>query len=130
MYNNPTPVSVCLLPIEGKLLGVKRGIEPKKGFIALPGGYINSGETWQEACVRELFEETGFKLIPMEINLFSVESAVESNHILIFGIAPEISKFDLDFAFTNDETEVLTLIEKGDELAFPLHTQIIGEFFS
>ncbi len=128
MYKNPVPVSVCLVPIDGKLLGVKRGIEPRKGFVALPGGYVNSDETWQQACVRELFEETGVKYLPEDIKLISVESALDSNRLLIFGSTPELSKNKIDWNFKNDETSELSLISADDELAFPIHTLVANNF--
>lgn len=58
-YLNPTPVAVCLLPVDGGLLCVRRAIPPAVGQLALPGGYIDLAETWQGAAARELFEETG-----------------------------------------------------------------------
>ena len=129
MFKNPVPVAVCLLPVDGKLLGIRRGIEPRKGFVALPGGYVNSGETWQQACCRELLEETGLNCDPSKITLFSVESAIDSNRILIFGLAPTIEKDLLNTSFKNEETQEISLIAKGEELAFPLHTLVAQNFF-
>lgn len=49
-YRNPLPVAVVLVPVEdGGLLLVRRAIEPRTGKLALPDGYVNFGETWQEA---------------------------------------------------------------------------------
>lgn len=45
----------------GKILLIRRGIEPNKGMMALPGGYIDWNETAEEAVVREVLEETGVK---------------------------------------------------------------------
>ena len=129
VFKNPVPVAVCLLPVDEKLVGIRRGIEPRKGYIALPGGYINSGETWQQACCRELFEETGIVRNPEEITLFSVESAIDSNRILIFGLAPTIEKALINKNFKNEETQEIVFINKGDELAFPLHTTVSQKFF-
>ncbi len=129
MFKNPVPVAVCLLPIEGKLLGVRRGIEPCKGLVALPGGYVDSGETWPQACCRELIEETGINCDPREITLFSVESAIDSNRILIFGLAPAVGLDHLNLKFKNVETQELALIQQWEELAFPLHTLIAQKFF-
>jgi 8-oxo-dGTP diphosphatase len=47
---------------EGKVLLVKRGIEPSKGLWAIPGGTLKLGETLQECAAREILEETGIKI--------------------------------------------------------------------
>lgn len=41
------------------VLLIKRGKAPRKGDWSLPGGRIETGETEQQAALRELFEETG-----------------------------------------------------------------------
>jgi len=40
---------------------VKRGHEPFKGMYALPGGFMNYGESFEHCAVREVEEETGLK---------------------------------------------------------------------
>ena len=47
---------------DGKVLLVKRGIEPSYGLWAIPGGTLKLGETLQECAVRELLEETGITI--------------------------------------------------------------------
>ncbi len=44
---------------DGRVLLVKRGIEPSKSLWAIPGGSVELGETLQEAAEREIMEETG-----------------------------------------------------------------------
>lgn len=46
----------------GKVLLVKRGIEPSKGLWAIPGGTLKLGETLQECAAREIWEETGIRI--------------------------------------------------------------------
>lgn len=42
-----------------KLLLIRRGIEPYKGYWALPGGFLRIDESAEECAYRELQEETG-----------------------------------------------------------------------
>jgi len=49
-----------------ELLMIKRGNEPYKGFLALPGGFVNMNENLEDAAKRELEEETGVKLSYLE----------------------------------------------------------------
>lgn len=44
---------------DGKVLLVKRGRDPGKGFWAIPGGAVELGESLQAAAEREILEETG-----------------------------------------------------------------------
>ena len=127
-YVNPLPVAVVLLPIEGGLLTVRRNIEPKKGMLALPGGFIEVGESWQKAASRELFEETGFEVSPEEIALFDVHSAPDGM-VLIFGIANTQKNYVLSGFESNQESSELMLITGPVELAFPLHNQVVKKYF-
>ena len=56
---------VALTVIEHTLhaLVVRRGIEPFKDHLALPGGFLRGNEQTEEAAARELEEETGIKVI-------------------------------------------------------------------
>jgi 8-oxo-dGTP diphosphatase len=44
-----------------QVLLVKRGTEPSKGLWSLPGGAVEVGESLEEACAREILEETGIQ---------------------------------------------------------------------
>lgn len=58
-YENPLPVVVALAVKDGRFLLIKRAIAPKKGYWGFPSGFVESGETPEEACLRELKEEAG-----------------------------------------------------------------------
>ena len=58
-YENPLPVALAIPVRDRKFLLIKRGIAPRKGAWGFPSGFIESGESPEEACLRELKEETG-----------------------------------------------------------------------
>lgn len=60
-FNCGDAVVVC----HGKVLMIRRKHSPGKGCLALPGGFKNRDETFFEAVVRELYEETAID-IPKE----------------------------------------------------------------
>lgn len=128
IYRNPIPVAVALVPAAGGLLCVRRNIEPGKGRLALPGGYIDFGETWQEACRRELIEETGLVIDAEELRIFEVASAPNGT-LLIFGLARERSLDFLEGIQPSEETMECVLVREPIELAFPLHTRMMAAFF-
>jgi len=47
---------------EGKLLLVKRGVEPAKGKWSIPGGVVELGEMVRDAVIREVREECGLDI--------------------------------------------------------------------
>ena len=56
-YQNPRIVAGCL-PVWGdQVLLCRRAIEPRRGFWTLPAGFMENGETMQQAAQRETLEE-------------------------------------------------------------------------
>jgi ADP-ribose pyrophosphatase YjhB (NUDIX family) len=130
-FVNPIPVAVCLLPVDGGLLCVRRAIPPGQGKLALPGGYIDLNETWQQAAARELFEETGIVIDADEIEHFRTHSSrLGDGILLIFGRARERTWDSLPAFVPTEETSETTVIKGATELAFPLHTQALTEYFA
>jgi ADP-ribose pyrophosphatase YjhB (NUDIX family) len=128
-YINPLPVAVILLPVDGGLLTVRRGIEPRRGWLALPGGFINLGESWQAAAARELYEETGINVAPQEIEQFRVLSAPDGT-LLVFGLAKAKIAAELPSFEPSDEATEQVIIKAPTELAFSLHNQVVQEYFA
>jgi ADP-ribose pyrophosphatase YjhB (NUDIX family) len=61
-YNNPAPTASVLLLRRGRLLLVRRAVAPSRGAWDLPGGFIEAGETAEQAARREMREELGIKV--------------------------------------------------------------------
>jgi len=57
-YGGRTATAIILYP-QNKILLIKRDTLPFKGCWALPGGRLELGETSEQACIREVREETG-----------------------------------------------------------------------
>ncbi len=52
---------------DGRVLLVRRGSEPLKGHWTLPGGVLEVGETLAAGVAREVKEETGLDVDPIEL---------------------------------------------------------------
>lgn len=62
LYNNvAAAVGLVICDGEGRILLEVRGKEPRKGFLAFPGGFVDPDETAEDACLRECVEELGVK---------------------------------------------------------------------
>jgi 8-oxo-dGTP pyrophosphatase MutT (NUDIX family) len=127
-YRNPAPVGLALQPVGDGLLVVRRGIPPAYGKPALPGGYVDVGESWQHAVVRELSEETGVRADERGVTLFDVHSTPDGT-VLIAGLLPPIAPTDLPDSFANPETLGHYVLDGPAEMGFALHTALVGRFF-
>ncbi len=58
----PIPAVAAVMVKDGKLLLIRRAVEPSKGKWSVPGGSIEWGEPLVEALKREVREETGLEI--------------------------------------------------------------------
>jgi ADP-ribose pyrophosphatase YjhB (NUDIX family) len=63
----PTPTCCACIVHGGRLLLIQRGKEPNQGFWSFPGGRIELEDTIFETAVREVREETGVEIEPLEL---------------------------------------------------------------
>ena len=59
VFLDPKVAAVVLALVDGKLVLVRRGIEPQIGRWAFPSGFVDRGEAVEDAAIREFKEETG-----------------------------------------------------------------------
>ena len=62
VFVDPKVAVVVVASDGGKILMVKRAIDPMMGRWSLPAGYVDRGEVVEEAAIREVLEETGVEI--------------------------------------------------------------------
>lgn len=123
IWSNPLPVAVVLVKMDGGVLIIRRGIEPAKGHWALPGGFLETGESWQEGAAREVREETGLVLPHDEIQLIDALSVAQNRQIILFCTTRNTHSRN-DFRFEPcEETLDLRVMTSPEPLAFSAHTE-------
>jgi NAD+ diphosphatase len=58
-FHNPAAAVVGLIERNSDILFIQRAQEPGRGLLGLPGGFVDYGETLEQALGREIQEETG-----------------------------------------------------------------------
>jgi ADP-ribose pyrophosphatase YjhB (NUDIX family) len=116
-YLNPKVV-VCSVPeYQGQILICKRGIEPRLGYWAIPGGFMENGETLEAGAAREAREEA---LVDVEIgSLLLLANIVSAHQVHVFFRSRMRTP---DFGTTHESLEVKLIDLKDipwDDLAFP-----------
>lgn len=106
--NSAAAVAALIFNEEGKLLLTRRAVEPDIGKLDLPGGFIDPGETAEDALRRELREELGLEVKSLRY-LIS-----KPNEYLFSGI----SVFTTDFAFLAVPAETGKIIAADDISGF------------
>lgn len=125
-YLNPLPCSAAFVAnSHDEILLVQRGVEPGRGKWGLPSGFIEIEETPEEACLRELQEETGLSgRIKALIGVFSQLSLVYKRVIIIgFSVEAEGKLSPGSDSIAADYFSTCRL----PEIAFTTHKQIIKE---
>ncbi len=87
--NASAAVAALIVNDKGELLLTRRAIEPQKGMLDLPGGFVDVMETAEEALCREIKEELNLKVI--ELTYF-----MSYPNEYVFG---GLSVFTLDLAY-------------------------------
>ncbi|HAJ32977.1 MAG TPA: NUDIX hydrolase [Candidatus Atribacteria bacterium] len=126
-YENPTPVvAVIVRDDSGKILLIKRKIEPCKGEWALPSGFMETEETPTQAALRELAEETGLKgKYKKLIGVYSNKSEIHGYLVTIIYEA-EIVGGELCAGDDAEEAEFFA-VNQLPHLAFQSHREALGE---
>jgi len=67
IYDYPRSCAGMIVVRDGKVLVLRRGHAPRRGCLDTPGGFMDAGESIEAAARRELREETGLTVGPVEL---------------------------------------------------------------
>jgi ADP-ribose pyrophosphatase YjhB (NUDIX family) len=81
-YQNPRLVVGCVPDYEGSILLCRRAIEPRRGFWTVPAGFMENGETLQDAAARESYEEALAEVVIG--SLLSVVHVLHAEQVHVF----------------------------------------------
>lgn len=84
-FIDPKVGSAVIVEREGRVLLIKRAMDPGRGSWCLPGGFMEIGETPQETAIRECKEESGFEVeIEQLVDVFYYEDYRGSGVLIMF----------------------------------------------
>ncbi len=114
-----------IIPSERGVVLIRRGTEPFEGQWALPGGFVEVGETVEEAAYREAAEETGLAVeVARLVGVYSdPERDPRGHNVSVAFLARVLSGY---LVAATDASEVAVLDPSSVELAFD-HRKIIED---
>ncbi len=117
-----------IIPSERGVVLIRRGNDPFEGRWALPGGFVEVGETLEEAAYREAAEETGLAVeVARLVGVYSdPERDPRGHNVSVVFLARVLSG---DLVAATDASEVAVLDPSSVELAFD-HRKIIEDALS
>ena len=117
-----------VIPSERGVVLIRRSTEPFAGQWALPGGFVEVGETVEEAAAREAAEETGLAVeVARLIGVYSEPERDPRGHNVSVAFVVRVLSGEL--AAATDASEVSVLNPSSVELAFD-HRRIIDDALS
>ncbi|MDD1756099.1 MAG: NUDIX hydrolase [Methanomassiliicoccales archaeon] len=128
-YRNPLLTVDGIIITDEGMVAVRRGREPFKGKLALPGGIVEYGETVEEAVVREVREETGLEALPER--LVTIRSRPDRDPRGHFITAVFLMRAIGGKLQSGDDADGVTLVplDPLPEMAFD-HGEIVRDFLA
>jgi 8-oxo-dGTP diphosphatase len=117
-----------VIPVEEGVVLIRRGSGPFGGQWALPGGFVEVGETVEQAAVREAAEETGLAVeLARLVGVYSDPDRDPRGHNVSVAFLARVLSGDLSAA--TDASEASVLDPGLVDLAFD-HRRIIDDALS
>ena len=121
-YQNPSSATAAfILNSKGELLVARRGKEPAKGTLDLPGGFVDNGESGEQGIIREIKEETGLDIPEVEY-LFSIPNIYRYSSM-------DIHTLDMFYLCRVDDNATVHAADDAAELSWvPLQEVYVERF--
>lgn len=121
-YQNPSSATAAfILNSKGELLVARRGKEPAKGTLDLPGGFVDNGESGEQGIIREIKEETGLDIPEVEY-LFSIPNIYRYSGM-------DIHTLDMFYLCRVDDNATVHAADDAAELSWvPLQDVYVERF--
>ncbi len=130
-HRNPVPTVDAIMQRGSKVLMIRRKNAPFEGRLALPGGYVDEGETAEDAARREVMEETSLEIEPIEIlGVYSDPARDPRSHTLTVVFVAIIVGGDEragDDAAGLEWVELADVPKMKDRIAFD-HARILADY--
>ncbi len=127
-YQNPNIVAGCIPEWRGRILLCRRAIEPRHGLWTIPAGFMENGETVEQAAMRETLEEACANVEISE--LYAVYNIPHVNQVYMIFRAKLLGG---EFAPGVESLETVLFEEADipwDEMAFPVVVRSLQRFFA
>jgi len=126
-WSNPVPGAQALVVRDGRVLLGRRRDDPGAGRWDIPGGFLQEGEEALAALRRELLEETGLEIEPVEFLGTWNEEYWDRTVLCLTWLARPVGGEE---RAGDDLVELRWFapdaLPKPDELAFPTFVEILG----
>jgi 8-oxo-dGTP diphosphatase len=128
-YFNPVVGAGALVEKDGRVVLVRRGVEPKLGYWSLPSGYVEADEMAEEAAVREMEEETGLQIeIDDLLGVYSFGGEPQTGVLILYSAHPVGGELR-----PGDDAQAVQTFDPSDmppdeQIAFRTHLQALRDW--
>lgn len=111
---------------DGRVLLIRRGKEPLRGRWLVPGGTVEYGETLEEGIVREVMEETGVTVRPLQVVAVIDRIHREGDRVVQhYVIVDYLCEWLAGEARAGSDAEAVALVPAGDLAEYDLPPQAL-----
>ncbi|NJK80203.1 MAG: GNAT family N-acetyltransferase [Chloroflexaceae bacterium] len=126
-YRNPVPAVGVIVEMDDGIVLVRRKFDPRANHWSLPAGYMELGESTEDAAIRECYEETSLVVqLDSLVGVYSFGTGLYSGLVIIYAARPVGGHLQ-----ANDDAADARVFDPErlpSPLAFSLHVQAISDW--